>query len=316
LTDQSTRFGYHDFDPFGRWYTARRVRLTGRPASQHTVRTKQVHLASSANILEVTDEHFLGNSLCRPEDLGFLLDRLNAKMTTGSMRAAVYALLDFSLYAVAQGWVSENMVLLNRSHVPPKNPDPAIVVYSEDELEAFVTAARGVDVRWWALMAFLVDTGRRIGEALNLHWVWLRQDAEVPYFEVPTTKNGEPQYIPLSRRLNAEVFTSENIEKMKTMPLQTGPKAHVADPFVQPFPWAYGGLNARFNRFCDRAGLPARGFHCIRHSVITHRLARGVPMQAVSRLAGHKSIQTTDRRYNHTNALTFARFVEKDLEGL
>lgn len=78
-----------------------------------------------------------------------------------------------------------------------------------------------------------------------------------------------------------------------------------------PFPWKYGTLHGRFARFCDRTGLPNRGFHCFRHTVITERLARGVPMHAVSRLAGHSSVAVTDARYNHADALSYAHYIER-----
>src|SRR3546814_10893167 len=89
-------------------------------------------------------------------------------------------------------------------------------------MEAFVSAARGVDLRWWAFITYLVDTGRRVGETLSLRWTYFRLDSEPPYVELPDTKNGDHQYVPLSHRLSEVVFTPEHIEKMKQTPLRKG----------------------------------------------------------------------------------------------
>ena len=46
----------------------------------------------------------------------------------------------------------------------------------------------------------------------------------------------------------------------------------------------------------------------LQHTDAAEMLARGVPVQAVSAMLGHSSIATTDRRYNHCDALTFAHY--------
>lgn len=304
-------YGYRDFDAFGRWYTTKRLRETGRPASPNTIRTKQVHIARVCSLPELGEGVFTGNSLCDRAEVVFLLDRIAAQMSPGAARVVVYALLDWAAFLVAQGAVQGPEIALYKGDVPPKNPMPAISVYSAADMEAFVSAARGVDVRWWAFMAYLVDTGRRVGETLALRFSHFRLDETPPYVELPGTKNGDNQYVPLTARLAGEVFTPEHIEWMKQTPLRKGSSPHVGDHRSQPFPWSYNVAKARFTRFCERAGLPDKAFHCFRHTVITERLARGVPLQAVAALAGHRNVGTTDSRYNHTNALSYAAWVER-----
>lgn len=303
----STRLGYKDFESWARWYDYNRTRSTGRPASRHTLRTKAVHLAASANLVGATGEVFLGEVLGDRRQVNTLLTRLASKMTPGAMRQAVYALRDFGRYSVEMGWSASCEVYAD--DVPPKNPPTPIHVYSDEEMERFVSAARGRGLRWWALICFLADTGRRAGEALALEWSWLRLDQTPAYFELPWTKNGKPQYVPLSRRLREEVFTPENIETLKHQN-KRGTQAFRRDPAVYLFPWGYGTVHASLDRFCEAADLPNRGFHNFRHTVITSRLAAGVPLQAVAALAGHSSAVITDRRYNHTDALTYAQYVE------
>lgn len=303
--------GYDDFQGFRDWYRQHRRRTTGRTASEHTLRTKSVYLARAARETASTDEAHLANVLTDPCQSGNLLRGYEETMTPGAARVAVYALLNFVDYAVAQGWMTTQAeACITREDVPPRNPKPAITVYTPDEMERFVAAARGVDVRWWALITFLVDTGRRIGETLDIEWEWLKLDTDPAYVEFPHTKNGEAQYVPLTKRLREEVFTPENRVWMMTHE-KAGSMAFHRDVTTHPFPWGYGTLHGRFDRFCERSGLPNRGFHCFRHTVITERLARGVPIQAVSKLAGHSSIAVTDSRYNHTDALGYAKYIER-----
>lgn len=311
-TQEAHTLTYKDFSAFGRWYNNRRWRKAGRVASPHTLRAKQVHLATCAKLLGLEAEEFLGHTLASREKVVYLLGLVDARMSPGAARQVVYALRSFGEYAEAMGWCAQAEVY--DTDVPPRNPDKPITVYSPAEMEAFVTAARGVDLHWWALIAFLAHTGRRIGETLGLRWEWLRADSKVPYFEMPGTKNGENQYVPIDRFLREEVFTPTNIYRMKSRTKFQGrhPAQSYKDPTEYVFPFAYKSVHHRFRSFCERAGLPNRGFHNFRHTVITTRLAEGMPLQAVSALAGHSSSAITDRRYNHTTALSFAHLLDEE----
>lgn len=297
-----------EFEQFTLWYAARRLRKSGRPASPSTLRTRAGHLATCANVAGCPDQVSLGILIANRDRVEYLLDGLAARMSPGAMRSVVYSLMAFADYAKAAGLASASEV--RSADIPPPNPLPAIRVYSDAEIEQFVSSARGRDLRWWAFMAFIADTGRRVGEVLSLRWEWFRLEDWPAYVELPFNKSARPQYIPLSTRLTTTVFTDEVILKLMHEK-RTGQRAFRRSPLEHPFPWAYATVNLRFRYFCDATGLPNRGFHTFRHSLITERLARGVPIQAVASLAGHSSVSVTDRRYNHTHALNYAEYVDK-----
>lgn len=292
-----------DFDEFLAWYTARRRRTKGRGPSVATLRTKRIYLTQAARILGAESPDVLGTLLSDRRKVEHLLDEWGVRLTPGTMQVAVYALLDFAEYAAHKGWPNSAVL---RSDRPAKNPPPPITVYTEEEMAEFVAAARGIDLRFWALLAFLADTGRRISEALSLEWDWLKLEGDPPYFELPWQKNGNPQYIPLGSRLVNEVFTPANIRKLQ----ESGRATLARDPKTYVFPMTYSSAHKRFGRFCERTGLPNRGFHNFRHTVITKRLIDGVPLQAVAALAGHANPNVTGQRYNHATALSYARYVE------
>ena len=105
-------------------------------------------------------------------------------------------------------------------------------------MEIFIAAARGDSLRWWALIAFIADTGRRIGETLSLKWEYFHLHDEPAYVELPVNKSGRPQYVPLTRRLANDVFTEANIVKLANEK-RNGRRQFEREPSVYPFPWKY-----------------------------------------------------------------------------
>lgn len=279
-------------DEFERWYVRKRRHATGRAPSPVTIRNKRILLRRAAN-----------RQLPFPE---LLLDRevfeqfisvIENEMTPSSVRNVLYALRDYGDFIGGH--------CITKDDFPAKNPDKDIVIYSPEEMELFCSASWGRSLRWGCLINFLAHTGRRVGEALALQWDWFRLGESPPYVELPFTKNGQAQYVPLGEYLPERAFTPENIERLKR-----GDDAYFhRNPAVYTFPWNYGTIHTRMETFCRHIGVENRGFHNFRHTVITNRLAAGVPIQAVSTLAGHSSIDTTWKRYNHTTALTYADYV-------
>lgn len=236
-----------------------------------------------------------------------LLDGLAVRMSPGAMLTAFYALKDFAGYAQAQGWCVAPALL--DSDRPGRNPDKPIVVYTEDEVDRIVDGARGVSLRWYCLLATLADTGRRVGETLALRWEWLRLDSDPPHWHMPTSKNGKQQYVPLGSRLVNDVYTEGNIKELMAEERVGAQRQFSRSVDEYPFPWTYTCVHRMFRRHCARIGVEPRGFHNLRHTKATELLARGVPLQAVSALLGHASVATTDRVYNHANALSYARYL-------
>ncbi len=295
------------FSGFERWYSLRRLRETGQNPSEQTLRTKLVQIVRAARTLGATGEESFGRMMGNRVSLRDFFEELEASITPGAARQAVYALADFGRYAEQKGWVEAHAI--EAKDVPPRNPQTPITLYTSSEVEMFLYASRAKGLRWWAFMAFLIKTGRRVGEALSLEWEWFRMEHTPPYVDLPHNKARVPQVVPLGKYLTEQVFTPANVLSLKTM--ESG-RTFQRDPAKHPFPWAYPTVHQRLETFCEVTGLPNHGFHGFRHYSITDRLARGVPIQAVAALAGHRSIQTTDRRYNWLQPLQVAHFVEDE----
>jgi integrase len=246
----------------------------------------------------VDDPALLPTLIQTREGVQTLFDRAHARMSSGSARAIYDMLLDFARYCDAMGWPVPPVTLEDRPAVNPQRP---IEVYTAEEVGLILRNARVVHgPRWELFLATLAHTGRRVGEVLGLEWAWLNLSADVPHFNLPTTKNGRQAYVPLSAELR---------ELWRDASLPEGRGQFGRDPSVYPFPWTHSCVHKMFTRYCARIGVRSRGFHCFRHTKATELLAAGVPLQAVSALLGHSNVATTDRLYNHATALDYARYL-------
>lgn len=293
---------------FIEWQRTRVLRRTGKEPSVLTLRTHASALRVCADAAGVTDLEMLATHVESRALAESLLDKLSARMTSGSVRTKVQALRIFGQFACAKGWIASVALLPTDS--PPANPQKPITIYNDDEMALLLGAARGRGLRWWCFVMTLAHTGRRVGEILAVEWNWLNLSAETPHIHLPHTKNGRQAYVPLSRVLVEDVFTDANIAALKGETRVGANRAFSRDLAEYPFPWTYSSVARIFVSFCGAVGIEHRGFHCLRHTKATNLLAKGVPIQAVSSLLGHASVQTTDRIYNHANALAYSQYID------
>lgn len=138
------------------------------------------------------------------------------------------------------------------------------------------------------LVAFLVDTGCRLGEALRLEWRDVNEGSSPPaaaQVHLWQTKSNVPRTVPLTKRAAAA--------------LQAQRKDDTAGPFK-------GRITKHgFRHIWDRArhhlghGEDAQFVpHALRHTCASRLVQRGVPLAVVQAMLGHTVIQTT-MRYAH-----------------
>jgi integrase len=293
------------FEDFTRWYAARCVRSRGAAPAASTQRGTEMRLRALLHMSGAESPERFGALISDRNAMVQLLDELYACKASGTVKADLVALRQFGEYAIANGCARR--VAIEADDAPKSLPLRPIVVYERAEVERLLSCARAHgNVRYWAFLATVIDSGRRVGEILGLRWDNMKLNATPPHFDLPTTKNKRQAYVPLTRRLREDVWTDATIQTLKT----------TADPrirpriLVQPFPWRYRTVQDKLRRQCEIANVPYRGHHAFRHTKATELLARGVPMQAVSALLGHANVTTTDRVYNHTTALSYVHYID------
>jgi len=65
--------------------------------------------------------------------------------------------------------------------------------------------------------------------------------------------------------------------------------------------WSYAAALKFFKKTCSECGFSDKGYtpHSTRHSFVSHKLADGVPLQTVSKLADHTTTFVTSSIYSH-----------------
>lgn len=130
------------------------------------------------------------------------------------------------------------------------------------------------------LVWFLLDTGLRVGEAKSLKWPEVRKDA----VEVIDSKNGTDRVVPFTRRVKL-VMDKMSREK---------PEPFSGMDYDRDIRRPWGHTRAAMGRQDD----PNFVLHGLRHTFCSRLVRKGVSLQVVKELAGHKDIQTT-LRYAH-----------------
>ena len=139
--------------------------------------------------------------------------------------------------------------------------------------------------RDFALLCFFVYTGARIDEAHRC----AVEDVDLESGRVLLHgKGGRDRWVPVA------------------LPLATAMQRHLDDrPEAQKrsplFPSCTKTINRRLLAACAEAGLPLYTAHALRHSCATLLFSKKAPLVSISRILGHRSVQTTGDVYVHTD---------------
>lgn len=139
------------------------------------------------------------------------------------------------------------------------------------------------------LIVFLLHTGARLGEALQLQWreVNLKR-RHVAFLQ---TKNGESRSVPL----NDDAFVAlSNLPHRKGCVFLTPAGA----PYYDSRGLGGSPIKRAFKGACKRAGLFGLRVHDLRHTFASWLVMSGTPLRTVAELLGHKSLAMV-HRYSH-----------------
>ncbi len=182
----------------------------------------------------------------------------------------------------------------------PKLPEAPGV----DEVSSVMAVAKG----WLRpAVALSVYGGLRSAEVRGLQvgdvdfaagCLWVRRAFSAD--ELGPPKTGKQRAIPMAPEL---------AEALKPAVRSKLPQAHVVTTRNGTVPSRQALLMA-LNRAQDRAGLPRRSFHLLRHFFCSRLLQVGANIEAVRRLAGHEMLSTT-ARYVHAVSADMSAAIDR-----
>lgn len=209
-----------------------------------------------------------------------------------------------AMLRVAEEWnVIERTPRVRMVKVPDDEPD----WFEVDDYQALCEAAATMDLRTLALVLLGGDGGLRRGEIMALKWAdidWKRNRITVRKSRSRTgersPKNGKIRHVPMTPNLQLTLQTlrgeggGDGVYVLWTDKRLYGKGR---EPLYPGLPCA-NTLRHWLRAAQDRANLPPKKVHSLRHSFCSHLAERGVPPTTIMRLAGHADLRMT-QRYTH-----------------
>lgn len=170
---------------------------------------------------------------------------------------------------------------------------PAIWTAEQVErLLAAIDRASPCGKRDYAILLLAARLGMRFGDIKRLQFENVRWEEE--RIVLNQAKTLEPLVLPLTEEIGSAIIDYLRngrpvVEHREIFVTQNTPFA----PFG-----AFSNLRDAFQRYCRRAGLqfgPGRrsGLHSLRHTLASRLLSTGTPLQTITDILGHSSIEST-----------------------
>ena len=212
---------------------------------------------------------------------GFKNELVDGHYTLKSISRKLNSIKSFFKYLVGQGAITSSPAT-TVSHpkyevTPPRALTPL-------EYRALRDAARD-DVRMYAIVELLLQTGLRIGELAGIQL----QDIslEKSYLKIRAYESHDARRVPLNKT------AKEAIEKY----VKDRPKTKNTTLFVTKTgnPFLIRNIRTSVNRYFRIAGIENAKVNDLRHTFILEQLKAGVPLVELSKIAGHKRLSTTEK---------------------
>lgn len=238
---------------------------------------------------DLTDEHILG-----------IIEEANPR-SRQSRRSA---------FANFFGWAYRSKrIERNPMHFVPaykQLPQEPVEVFTEAEC-AVLCALPEPD---GTLMALLLGSGLRKSEACNISV--RRVDLEnAELHVVEGAKGGHSRIVPLEHRLVSRLagyFLTEGLNPDEYL-WYTHPGGQKERRHHRPL--VGGSMHSWWVRSIESSGVPYRNLHVTRHTYATQWRRRGLVMDDVGILLGHRDIKTTKRVYDHTTIYDVRKRMEE-----
>jgi site-specific recombinase XerD len=216
------------------------------------------------------------------EDIEAFKEELKVKRYTGkSISRKINSVKSFFRFLITEGLLAHNPAEVV-TH-PKYEQDPPRVL-SRLEYRALRDATRS-DIRVYAIVEVLLQTGMRISEVSTLQITELDMDRNVITVKAQNSREGRK--VPIN--IAAKTALTEY--------LRSRPRAREKTLFLTKTcrPFLVRNIRTAIDRYFRLAGIKDGKVNDLRHTFIIEQLKAGTPLVYVSQLVGHKRITTTEK---------------------
>jgi integrase len=238
---------------------------------------------NAVSVLAVLGESTDPNSL-RESDIDHLIKTFRDQgLGNGTINRKLSALSTMLRFAKNRGWVQQV------PHIPRQKEKRHRIRWLSPEEEVRVLELCAGWPEMEDLVAFLLDTGMRISEALRLTWSDFDKDDSRTWARIWDSKNGQPRSVPLTARAKTLVERRQQESQFSDPPVATlfTMTRHQADK-----KWAM--IREEMGLEQDKEFV----IHALRHTCASRLIQDGVDLPSIQQYLGHKDYQTT-LRYGH-----------------
>lgn len=230
-------------------------------------------------------------------------------------------------YAIENSYIKDNPVLKSRMPSFAHSIKKDVPEYNAQQVRKLLLFAKEHESHIYIFLLLALYTGLRKGELLALTWEDIDYDKKLlnvnksrtgsrknvtMQITTPKTKSSNRK-IPINDFVIGELKAEKQRQEDYAKLLGNGyDKSHdfivrtvLGKPYVN-----LSAINRVVNRLTEKAGLPHCTIHGFRHSVASILDDNGVPIQDISVLLGHESVQTTERIYVNRRKTAKAETIE------
>ncbi len=193
---------------------------------------------------------------------------------------------------------------------PPAKPDPDFTVLDGEQIERYLSAARGR--RYYPVLLTLVMTGLRRGEALGLRWEDVsldeaslsvrktlgRTDEGLGLGDVKTASSRRSVALMEANVKALRDWKQRQLQERLNHPDLAG-RSELVYTTSEGNPVHPRSLLRSHNKVVDQADVPDVTIHDLRHTHATQMLRNGTHPKVVQERLGHSRIEVTMDTYSH-----------------
>ena len=199
----------------------------------------------------------------------------------------IATLYNFFNYCIKKGYIEKNPA----SGIKKLNELSRLKTLSDEDIQKLINGATNKLTR--DLITFLIYTGCRKGEALNLKWDDI--ETKIGIIAITATKTKYDRHIPISKPLKELLSCIEKKDNCDYVFNDDGRKL--------------GDFKRSFHTACRNAGLKDLHIHDLRHVFASKMVMHGTSLYITGELLGHRTTQMT-KRYSHLVPETLKKAVD------